>query len=399
MKPVLSALLLCLAAAPVAAATEREGEIIVPCGGDFAAFTDAMEQAAVQRGADPAAAAQFFSGVRQDQDTIDADRRQGVFNLPFVEFAQRLISQSRMDRGQQNADRYADVFNRIEQTYGVPRGVLMAFWAFETDYGAVQGDFNTVDSLVTLSHDCRRPELFQPQVMAALELYERGDLDPRSTTGAWAGEIGQVQMLPVDILLNGVDGDGDGQVTLKTSTPDALMSGAKMLSDLGWRPNEPWLEEVSVPASFPWEEAGLETTKPAEEWARMGVTARDGSIDRPDLPASLILPQGKDGPAFLAYPNFSVLFEWNQSFTYVLTAAYFGTRLEGAPIFDVGNPSPPLSDAQMKDLQQKLQARGHDVGDVDGILGAGTRAAVRAEQARLGMPVDAWPTTALLNAL
>ena len=399
MKPILSALCLCLAAAPVAAATEREGEIIVACGGDFAAFTDAMEQAAVQRGADPAAAAQFFSGVRQDQDTITADRRQGVFNLPFVDFAQRLISQSRMDRGRQNADRYADVFNRIEQTYGVPRGVLMAFWAFETDYGAVQGDFNTVNSLVTLSHDCRRPELFQPQVMAALELYERGDLDPRSTTGAWAGEIGQVQMLPVDILLNGVDGDGDGHVTLKTSTPDALMSGAKMLSDLGWRPNEPWLEEVSVPASFPWEETGLENTKPAEEWARMGVTARDGSIDRPDLPASLILPQGKDGPAFLAYPNFSVLFEWNQSFTYVLTAAYFGTRLEGAPIFDVGNPSPSLSDEQMKELQRKLQARGHDVGEVDGILGAGTRAAVRAEQARLGLPVDAWPTTELLDAL
>ncbi|WP_375260453.1 lytic murein transglycosylase [Palleronia sp.] len=399
MRPILSAICLCLAAAPAAAATERGGEIIVPCGGDFVAFTDAMEQAAVQRGADPAAAARFFSGVRQDQDTIAADRRQGVFSLPFVEFAQRLISQSRMDRGAQNAERYADVFDRIEQIYGVPRGVLMAFWAFETDYGAVQGDFNTVDSLVTLSHDCRRPELFQPQVMAALELYERGDLDPRSTTGAWAGEIGQVQMLPVDILLNGVDGDDDGQVRLKTSTPDALMSGAKMLSDLGWRPNEPWLEEVSVPAGFPWEESGLENTRPAEEWTRMGVTPRDGSIDRPDLPASLILPQGKDGPAFLAYPNFSVLFEWNQSFTYVLTAAYFGTRLEGAQIFNVGNPTPPLSDAEMKELQRKLQSRGHDVGEVDGILGAGTRAAVRAEQARLGLPVDAWPTQQLLNAL
>lgn len=399
MKPILSILCLCLAAAPAVAATETEGEIIVPCGGDFAAFTDAMEQAAIQRGADPATAAQFFSGVQRDQDTIDADRRQGVFTLPFVEFAQRLISQSRMDRGRQNAQTYADVFERIERTYGVPRGILMAFWAFETDYGAVQGDFNTVDSLMTLSHDCRRPGLFQPQVLAALELYQRGDLDPRSTTGAWAGEIGQVQMLPEDILTNGMDGDGDGHVRLKTSTPDALMSGAKMLSDLGWRPNEPWLEEVSVPSDFAWAETGMETTRPAGEWGQMGVTAKDGSIDAPELPASLILPQGKDGPAFLAYPNFSVLFEWNQSFTYVLTAAYFATRLEGAPIFDVGNPSPALSDAQMKELQRKLEARGHDVGEVDGILGAGTRAAVRAEQARLGLPVDAWPTAQLLNAL
>ena len=249
-----------------------------------------------------------------------------------------------------------------------------------------------------MAHDCRRPELFRPQVFAALELYEHGDFDPSTTTGAWAGEIGQVQMLPRDIIENGVDGDGDGHVRLKTSAPDALMSGAQMLLSLGWAPNQPWLQEVTVPERMDWSRAGLDTTLAPSEWQAMGVAPR-GARWQADLPASLILPQGKDGPAFLAYPNFSVLFEWNQSFTYVLTAAYFATRLEGAPVFDAGNPAPGLEGPQMIRLQEKLAARGHDVGEIDGILGAGTRAAVRAVQVEMGLPVDGWPTMDLLNRL
>ena len=218
-----------------------------------------------------------------------------------------------------------------------------------------------------------------------------------NTTGAWAGEIGMVQMLPKDILENGVDGDGDGHVRLKTSAQDALMSGGKMLSHLGWRRGEPWLQEVTVPAQMDWSLSGLDTTKPASDWARLGVKPRSGKLA--NLPASLILPQGRKGPAFLAYPNFRVYFEWNQSFVYVTTAAYFATRLEGAPRYDAGNPEPGLSGAQMKQLQRKLQARGHDVGKIDGILGSGTRAAVQKEQKRLGLPADAWPTATLLNKL
>lgn len=399
MRASLATLALALATALPLHAQEEEGEIIVSCGGDFAAFADRMEDAAVARGADPATARSFFDGVRQDPDTIAADRRQGVFTLPFTEFARRLISDSRLDRGQQMSRRHDDVFRRIAAEYGVPRGVLLAFWAFETDYGAVQGDFNTVNSLMTLGHDCRRPGLFQPQVLAALELASRGDLDPDTTTGAWAGEIGMVQMLPEDILTNGVDGDGDGHVRLKTSAPDALMSGAAMLRDLGWRPDEPWLEQVEVPADMDWSRSQLDTTMTPRQWAELGVTPRSGSFEAPDLPATLVLPQGKDGPAFLGYPNFDVFFEWNQSYTYVLTAAYFARRLEGAPVFDAGNPSPPLSDAQMRELQRRLAAMGYDVGEVDGILGAGTRSAVRSEQRRLGLPADAWPTEALLDAL
>jgi hypothetical protein len=177
------------------------------------------------------------------------------------------------------------------------------------------------------------------------------------------------------------------------------MSGANVLRSLGWRANEPWLQEVVVPRDLDWSQTGLQTQKRVSDWERLGVRARSGSLLRPDLPASVLLPQGRNGPAFLAYPNFNVYFEWNKSFVYVTTAAYFATRILGAPVFEAGNPSPALSEVQMKSLQQKLQSRGHDVGGVDGILGAMTRVAVQKEQARLGLPADAWPTTELLNRL
>ncbi|GAA6162125.1 lytic murein transglycosylase [Ruegeria sp. HU-ET01832] len=367
------------------------------CGGGFNSFVKDLKSEAAQQGYDRATVNAFFKGVQQDNAVLKADRAQGVFQKPFIEFSRRLISQNRIDRGRAMSRKYDAVFDRIEREYGISRGVLLAFWAFETDYGAFQGDFNTRNALVTLAHDCRRPELFRPQIFAAIELYEQGNFDPARTTGAWAGEIGMVQMLPRDILENGVDGDGDGKVSLKTSAPDALMSGAKMLSSFGWQPGQPWLQEVTVPERMDWSLSGPGKPRPVSEWQAMGVQARSGSLS--NLPASLILPQGHKGPAFLAYPNFDVYFEWNQSFTYVLTAAYFGTRLEGAQIYDAGNPAQGLSGAQMKQLQSKLQARGHDVGKIDGILGAGTRAAVQAEQVRLGLPADAWPTVALLGRL
>lgn len=368
------------------------------CGGPFDAFVEGLKAEALAQGRAPAAVDRFFQGVRRDQRTLDADRRQGVFQIPFVDFARRLISADRMSRGRANMAHLADVFARAKAEHGVPAGILTAFWAFETDYGAVQGDFLTRDSLVTLAHDCRRPDLFRPQVLAAVELAERGGLDPQRTTGAWAGEIGQVQMLPGDILVNGIDGDGDGTVDLKGSAVDAILSGAKLLSHLGWRAGEPWLVEVDVPAGFDWSRSGLDVKRPASAWLAEGLAPRANAVPG-DLPASVIAPQGKDGPVFLAFPNFETLFEWNESFVYVATAAYFATRLEGAPVFRGDGAAAGLGPDAMERLQRLLVGRGHDVGDVDGILGRNTRRAVRAEQARLGLDPDGWPTPDLLRAL
>lgn len=368
-----------------------------PCGGDFADFVSATKAEATAAGQPAEVVDAFFAGVQQDGAVLKADRSQSVFRKSFLEFSKSLISKDRMARGLANAQQWDEVFQRAESEYGVPRGILLAFWAFETDYGAVQGDFNTRNALVTLAHDCRRPDLFQPQVMAALEMFKRGEFD-LTTTGAWAGEIGMVQMLPGDILERGVDGDGDGLVTLKTSVPDALMSGAKMLSHHGWQAGQPWLQEVTLPETFDWSLTGLETQMPVEQWAAMGVQLRQGVLPM-GLPASVLLPQGRKGPAFLAYGNYRTLFNWNKSFVYITTAAYFATRLSGADSYDAGHPDPALTGDQMIALQQKLAARGYDVGQIDGILGASTRVAVQKEQQRLGLPADAWPTVELLEHL
>lgn len=388
---------LMIAAAAAALTLTSPALAMVKCGGSFSGFVTAMKKEAVAKGHAQSTVDSFFDGVKQDAATLKADRAQGIFQKPFIDFSRALISQNRMQVGQSKLKKHATTFDRMERDYGVSRGVLTAFWAFETDYGAFQGNFNTLNSLVTLSHDCRRPELFQSQVFAALELFERGDFNPRMSTGAWAGEIGMVQMLPGDIIKAGVDGDGDGVVDLRMSPTDALLSGANMLRGLGWRAGEPWVQEVILPDGFDWSKTGLGTEMTASEWAKLGVKPRQGNLA--NLPASILLPQGRKGPAFIAYPNFRVYFEWNKSFTYVMTAAYFATRLEGAPIYKAGKPDPALSGKQMEALQKKLSARGHDVGKVDGILGAKTRVAVQKEQIRLGLPADAWPTAQLLSKL
>ncbi|MCC6001841.1 MAG: lytic murein transglycosylase [Pararhodobacter sp.] len=371
----------------------------VPCGGNFNAFIDGLRSEAMGQGIPRDVVDRFFRSVSRDQRVIDRDRGQGFFTRPFVDFSRQLISQNRLDRGRRMAQQQSALFARAEREYGVPPAIMLSFLAFETDYGSFQGDFNTANALVTLAHDCRRPELFRPQVIAMIELYRRGQLDPATTQGAWAGEIGMVQMLPSDILRLGVDGDGDGRVDLRGSLADAVMSGARLIQDHGWRRGEPWLHEVRIPQGLDLSRTGLRTELTVSEWQRLGVQPRHGSLPSGTMRASVILPQGHRGPAFMIFHNFRTLFEWNQSFTYVVTAAYFATRLQGAPVFDAGNPQQGLSRDQMRELQRRLQARGFDTGGTTGILGANTRAAVQDIQAQLGLPADGWPTPELLRRL
>jgi lytic murein transglycosylase len=371
----------------------------VACGGDLGAFLEGVKAEALAKGIPAEAIGRALAGAAIDQKVLSRDRAQGVFKQTFAEFSKRTVSKARLDIGAKKMQEYAAVFDRAQSEFGVPAAVITAFWALETDFGAVQGDFNTRNALVTLAHDCRRPELFRPQLMAAIEMVQHGDLDPASTTGAWAGEIGQVQMLPEDIIAFGVDGDGDGHVKLKESSPDAILTAAKFIQSLGFKAGEPWIQEVSLPENLPWEKTGLQPGMTAGDWFALGVTPRDGNTAFPQLAASVVIPQGRKGVAFMTYPNFNIYLEWNQSFIYTTSAAYFATRLNGAPPYEGGNPEQGLSDDEMKALQTKLQGLGHDVGKIDGILGSGTRAALQKEQLRLGMPADGWATPAVLNAL
>lgn len=372
--------------------------LAVECGGDFEAWKKGFEAEAGQEGIGPKGQ-QALDDAAVDANVIKRDRAQGVFAQTFVEFSTRMVNGYRLKQGAANLEKYADVFARAEAEYGVPPPVVAAFWALETDFGAVQGDFRTLDALATLSHDCRRPELFRPQLMALLKLIDLGIVPP-DVKGAWAGEIGQTQMLPRDYLEKGVDGDGDGEVDLRNSAPDVIMTTAHFVQTLGWKAGQPWLEEVRVPDDMPWEETGRSNRQPMAKWSGLGVTDHDGTpLKDQGVPGGVVLPMGRKGPAFMAYPNYDVYLEWNQSFVYTLTAAHLADRLAGSPAYDPRNPDPALSVDDMKALQTLLEARGYDVGKIDGVLGSGTREAVRQEQMRLGLPVDGWPTAELLAKL
>jgi lytic murein transglycosylase len=343
-----------------------------------------------------------LDGVSPDEKIIRLDRRQNVFAQDFLTFSGRMVNAYRLKHGAKNIARYADTFERIQQDFGVPAEVISAFWGLETDYGANTGNMSTIRSLTTLAWDCRRPALFREQLMAALKIIDRGDLSVDEMQGAWAGELGQTQFLPSEYYEKGVDYDNDGRVDLIDSTPDVLASTARVIQGLGWQPGQPWLEEVRVPLEMPWEHTGTDTAHSLAQWSSWGVTKADGSpLDNSEQQASLLLLMGRNGPAFLAYPNFTkVYLEWNNSLVYSTTAAYFATRLAGAGKVDPGRAEVmPLTLDETKSLQTALERLGHDVGGVDGIIGAKTRAAVRYSQLELGLPADGYPDQQLLASL
>jgi lytic murein transglycosylase len=340
-----------------------------------------------------------LDGVRFDPKVIKADRAQAVFSQSFLEFAGRMVADYRMKQGRALLQKHASTFARIEQDFGVPGPVIAAFWGLETDFGANLGDFPTLQSLATLARDCRRPERFRAELIAALKLLDHGDLAPSDMKGAWAGEVGQMQFVPTEYFATAVDYDGDGKRNLVRSVPDVLASSAALLKKHGWQGGQPWLEEVRVPADMPWPEADLAIKHPRSQWATWGVVKADGSALPADgAQAALLLPMGRLGPAFLAYANFGVYTLWNESLVYATTAAYFATRLAGAPPVRRGSAAAP-SRAEIKEVQERLKQRGHDVGGVDGIIGANTRAAVKAVQQQLGLPADSYPDPTFLAAL
>lgn len=369
--------------------------------GSFEAWLDNFRRDAAAAGISQGAIDAGLKGVRFDPGIVSKDRAQGVFSQTFLQFSDRMVAQYRLDQGRANVKKLKPMFDSIEQQYGVPGPVLSSFWGLETDFGANIGKGPTLISLATLAYDCRRPDLFRQQLMAALKIIDRGDLSPSEMRGPWAGELGQVQFLPMHYEEFGVDFDGDGRIDMLRSSPDALASAAKYMAHLGWRRGEPWLQEVTVPNELPWEQADIAIKLPRSQWVQWGVSPVNGEpLPADNLQASLLLPMGRNGPAFLAYPNFDVYLEWNNSLVYSTTAAYFATRLAGSKRVGRGKAAvASLNANQTKQLQTILANAGYDVGKIDGIIGAKTRAAVKDVQLRLGLPADSYPTAGLLQRI
>jgi len=369
--------------------------------GSFDVWLDGFRKEAVTAGVSRATVATALDGVTLDPGVIARDRKQGFFAQSFLAFSDKLISKNRIQNGAARLKQHRDLFAKVERQYGVPGPVIAALWALESDYGASMGKLSILRSLATLAYDCRRGEMFRAELMDTLRIIDRGDLTPEEMIGSWAGELGQTQFLASHYLKHAVDFDGDGRRNLMASVPDVLASTANFLVHLGWQRDQPWLQEVSVPGNLPWDQADLAVQHPRSKWAAWGVTLADGRpLPADAMRASLLLPMGRYGPAFLAYANFQIYLQWNQSLNYCLTVAYLATRLGGAPPMSRGSqPIPELTMEQVKELQQLLVRRGYQVGEIDGRLGAATRGSVKAAQMKFGLPADSYPTEELVERL
>jgi lytic murein transglycosylase len=388
-----------LAASPRPAAVASSRASSCHNGASFERFLAELKQRAVAEGVSQRAISEASPYLVYDQGIVNRDRGQRVFGQIFTQFAGRMAAPFRMQEGQARIRANATAFARAEKQYGVPPAVIAAFWGLESDFGANMGSLPVLPSLVSLAYDCRRSERFQNETIAALKVIDRGDLAPDEMLGSWAGELGQTQFLPTHYVTYAVDYDGDGRRNLLSSAPDVIGSTANYIATgLKWRRGEPWLEEVRAPANIPWDQADLTIQLPRSKWAQLGVTYADGrSLPNDELPASLLLPMGRMGPAFLAYANFSAYTEWNNSLIYSTTAGYLATRIAGAaPMRKPAGAVTQLPFNEMKELQQLLVRAGFDVGKVDGVLGQQSRTAIKAMQVKFGLPADSWPTAELL---
>jgi lytic murein transglycosylase len=387
----------CLAAVVLAGAARA-----APCrtGGPYDKWLADFEREAMAQGISQQTIAVAAPYLTYDQRIVNIDRGQRVFTQTFLEFSDRMAAAYRIQRGAALIKTYAPVFERIDKQFGVPAPAIVAFWGLESDFGANMGNYRTLSSIASLAYDCRRADRFRAQLLNALRLIQRGDLRPQDMIGSWAGELGQTQMMPSEYFQYAVDYDGDGTRNLLRGVPDVIASTANYLVGLGWRRGEPWLTEVRVGANTPWDQADLDIKLPRAKWAAYGLTLADGRpLPADDLPASLLLPMGRLGPAFLVYQNFQVYLQWNNALVYSTTAAYLATRVAGAPPLHRGNPPPPLPFGDIKAMQAALARAGYDVGAIDGFLGLKTRQAVKAMQTKYGLPADSYPTAELLTRM
>src|SRR5262249_39776495 len=266
------------------------------------------------------------------------------------------------------------------------------FWGLESDFGANQGKDQSIKSLATLAYDCRRSDMFRGHLFDSLRLIERGDLTAPEMIGSWAGELGQTQMMPSEDLKNAVDYDGDGRRNLIKSAADVIGSTGNYLVSLGWKRDQPWLQEVRVSQSVPWDQADLAIQHPRSQWAKWGVTYPGGrALPDDTVPASLLLPMGRFGPAFLAYDNFQVYLKWTTRLASAPPAASCAPRTAGAPAMTrPPGPVPTVTAEEVAEIQRLLIKAGFDVGTADGKVGSATRAAIKKMQQKFGLPADSY---------
>ena len=342
---------------------------------------------------------EMLNNAKPVQKVLTLDRHQSEYTRTFFDYLTANVSLARLNRGRALMKQHHDLLASIERRKGVPASLLVALWGIESDFGSQIGNLPVIASLATLAHDGRRPEFFTVELLDALRIIQSGGVKASQMKGSWAGAMGQPQFMPSTYCRHAEDGDGDGRADIWTSVPDVLESTASYLADSGWSRGQPWGMEVLLPRDFAYSQARLNSRKPLREWQRLRVTDTTGKpLPTSDDKASIILPAGYLGPAFLVYSNFNVIREWNRALYYALTVGYLSDRLNGSSPL-VGRPPPgdqALSRNSILALQHGLNRLGFDVGNADGFVGTQTREAVADYQECKGLPADGYPTPELI---
>lgn len=345
-----------------------------------------------------------FKGVTPDPDVLKRAERQPEFVKPIWKYLETAVSEKRIANGREMARRHRRLLRKIEARYGVDRHIVLAIWGMETSYGSFRGDKNVIRSLATLGFQGTRRKFGRSQLLAALKILQRGDITPKKMTGSWAGAMGHTQFIPTTYAAHAVDFTGDGRRDIWGSVADALASTANYLKVSKWRPGETWGYEVELPKGFNYALSGRKRVKTLEQWQALGVRRAKGKgFPRPDDRASIILPAGAKGPAFAIINNFRSILRYNNATSYALAVGHLADRIRDPRASGFAKAWPveylPLARSQRFELQRLLVARGLLRGEVDGVLGSGTRAAVRAFQKASGMAVDGYPSTVVLKRL
>jgi len=333
---------------------------------------------------------------------MELDNSQPEFVQTFTRYLGLRVTPNQVARGQSLLQQHSVLLEQVRQRYGVQPHYLVAFWAVESNYGRSTGGFSVLEALATLAFDPRRADFFRTQLLTALQIIDDGHIQAERMSGSWAGAMGQLQFMPNIFYQYGVDGDQDGRIDIWNSLPDIFHSAANFLSQSGWRGDERWGREVLLPEDFDFSLTGTSTRKPLQEWRDLGVTQLNGAPIpvAAGMEASVILPAGAQGPAFLGYANFRTTMTYNPSTFYALTVGHLADRYAGSgPIQRMPDNETAMSVADVRELQELLNRNGFDSGEPDGRVGRQTRAAIRAYQQSAGLPMDGYASVVLLQAL
>ncbi|MBE1285599.1 MAG: lytic murein transglycosylase [Rhodobacteraceae bacterium] len=343
-----------------------------------------------------------FRGAGYLPGVIERDRNQTEFTRTLEDYLAIAASDERIATGKQMLRKHASLLSQIEAQYQVEPEIVTAIWGLESRYGARRGDIPVVSALSTLAYDGRRGSFFESQLVAALKILQNGDVSPQAMTGSWAGAMGHTQFIPTSYLAYAVDFRGDGQRDIWSDDPtDALASAAAYLKRSGWRRGQPWGVEVRLPEGFNTGLTGRGSKRSPADWAALGVRdVRGGQVPNHGA-ASVIIPAGASGPAFMIFNNFTVITRYNNSTNYVIGIGHLADRITGgAPIQGRFPPdSKGMTLNNRKELQERLTKAGFDTQGADGVIGGKTTAAISGYQKANGLPVTGQPSLDLLQRL